>query len=225
MNSDEGTARKGGFVQTILGLGGLVLQQPTNITRIHRSVKPIIQTQIGGELHETKQIAYYGSGIGSANLQDKLEGGLTGEGESGVAEHIREAYSFIASNYTVESNDEIIIIGFSRGSFTARSVAAFINDIGLLTPKGMTLFYPIFEDWENQQKMLTTQSYKPSFPNYPFPGPRPSMYPDPTAYREKLVQLGYTRPNIRIKAVAVFDTVGKTNLEFEIQRGLEKLIL
>lgn len=36
-------------------------------------------------------------------------------------QNIREAYSFIATNY--EAGDEIILLGFSRGAFTARSVA------------------------------------------------------------------------------------------------------
>ena len=212
MNSNEGTARAGALSSTMLNLGGLVLQQPTNVTRICRSVKPTIQVQTGNESHEIKQITYYGSGVGTANVQDKLQAGLTGEGEAGVAEHIREAYQFICTNYSAESNDEIILIGFSRGAFTARSVASFINDIGLLTPLGLTYFYPIFEDWENQQRMLKPPAYKSSFPNYPFPEPRPHLYPDPTAYTQKLVQLGYTRPNIRVKTVAVFDTVGRIGL-------------
>lgn len=38
-----------------------------------------------------------------------------------VRKNIREAYSFIATNY--EPGDEIFLIGFSRGAFTARSVA------------------------------------------------------------------------------------------------------
>ena len=41
-------------------------------------------------------------------------------------QNIREAYSFIATNY--EAGDEIILIGFSRGAFTARSVAVRISD-------------------------------------------------------------------------------------------------
>lgn len=48
---------------------------------------------------------------------------------------VREAYSFLAANYC--SGDEIILIGFSRGAFTARSVAGLIKDIGLLTREGM----------------------------------------------------------------------------------------
>ena len=210
MNSDEGTARgDGGIVDSVLGLGGLILEQPTNVTRICRGIKTSARNNIEGS-QEIKQITYYQAGIGTGDILSKVQGGLTGEGEAGLAEHIREAYQFIAANYSSESNDEIILVGFSRGAFTARSVAAFINDVGLLTPKGLTFFYPIFEDWENQQKMLVPPPYKPSFPNYPFPGPRPHMFPDPTEYRNKLVQLGYTRANIRIKAVAVYDTVGKS---------------
>lgn len=34
---------------------------------------------------------------------------------------MREAYSFVAANY--EPGDEIILVGFSRGAFTARGVA------------------------------------------------------------------------------------------------------
>lgn len=35
--------------------------------------------------------------------------------------NIREAYSFVATNY--EPGDEIVLLGFSRGAFTARGVA------------------------------------------------------------------------------------------------------
>lgn len=45
--------------------------------------------------------------------------------------------------------DDIILTGFSRGAFTARSIADLIASIGLLTTGGMTWFYSIFEDYEN----------------------------------------------------------------------------
>lgn len=93
---------------------------------------------------------------------DTITGGLLGTGISEVrsvpgyvgicegltfAKNIREVYSFITANYT--PGDEIVLIGFSRGAFTARSVAGIINDIGLLTREGMSDFYPIFKDQEN----------------------------------------------------------------------------
>jgi uncharacterized protein (DUF2235 family) len=46
--------------------------------------------------------------------------------------------------------DEIVILGFSRGAFTAKAIASLISDVGLLTNIGMESFYGIFGDWMNQ---------------------------------------------------------------------------
>ena len=43
-----------------------------------------------------------------------------------------------------------MLLGFSRGAFTARSIAGLIDAIGVLTPVGMVDFLPIFKDWENE---------------------------------------------------------------------------
>jgi uncharacterized protein (DUF2235 family) len=176
-----------------------VLQPPTNVTRICRCLS---QEDNAGN----QQIAYYQSGIGTTDILDKVVGGVTG---LGLSEHIREAYHFIAQNYDQEAGDEICLVGFSRGSFTARSIASFISDLGLLTPAGMTFFYPIFQDWENQLKPL--KEWKPN-PNLPFKGPRPNLYSNAEAYVDQLVKLGYTRPNINIKVVACYDTVGSLGI-------------
>ena len=61
--------------------------------------------------------------------------------------------------------DEIFLIGFSRGAFTARSIGAMIASVGLLTTKGMDQFYPIFSDWENQVK---PDGWTSPFPIQPF---------------------------------------------------------
>lgn len=65
----------------------------------------------------------------------------------GLSEHIREAYYFLANNYS--PGDSIFLIGFSRGSFTARSVGGLIGNLGLLNKTGLPFFYEIFLDWEN----------------------------------------------------------------------------
>lgn len=64
----------------------------------------------------------------------------------GLAEHIREAYAFLANNYA--SGDLLYLIGFSRGAFTARSLGGLIGQLGLLNKRGMEHFYEIFQDWE-----------------------------------------------------------------------------
>jgi hypothetical protein len=177
-------------------VGELTLQPVSNVTRICRCV-----SQVGSD--NSQQITYYQSGIGTQNILSKIVGGATGVG---LSENIREAYEFLCANYNYDSGDEIFLIGFSRGAFTARSIAAFINDVGLLTPEGLKYFYPIFEDWENQLK----KGYVTHFPDYPFPGnpDRPNLFTNPKAYVDKLLSLKYTTPNVRIKAVAVYDTVG-----------------
>ncbi len=99
-----------------------------------------------------------------------------------VAKHIREAYAYIAANYV--DGDEIVLIGFSRGAFTARSVAGMIGDLGLLTRNGMEYFYPIFKDMENWQ----TADYKDPFPTKPFPD-KPRGEKAHVAYRQKLLEV------------------------------------
>jgi uncharacterized protein (DUF2235 family) len=103
------------------------------------------------------QITYYQAGVGTSyDLLDVYVGGATGEG---LDEHIREAYAFIVQNYI--EGDEIILIGFSRGAFTARSIAGLIDTVGLLTRGGMAHFYRIFKDYEN----MNIKNY-----NNPVPG-------------------------------------------------------
>lgn len=80
-----------------------------------------------------------------------------------ASQNIREAYSFITTNYV--AGDEIILIGFSRGAYTARAIAGLINDIGLLTRRGMAVFYAVFKDIQNSH----SRHYNDIFPNNPFP--------------------------------------------------------
>lgn len=111
-----------------------------------------------------------GTGIG---LYDRIVGGGTG---LGLSEHIREAYDFIVNNYV--AGDEIFLLGFSRGAFTARSISGLIGSIGILTKAGLPEFYEIFKDFENSRN----PNYRPAYPNVPFPN-KPNIR-DPTYRRE-----------------------------------------
>jgi hypothetical protein len=110
---------------------------------------------------------------------DVIGGGLLG---TGISENIREVYSFISANYT--PGDEIILIGFSRGAFTARSVSGMIRDIGLLTRKGMSSFYAIFKDQEN----FRNKGYHDIFPDVPFPD-KPTGPDAAHEYKRRLEQV------------------------------------
>lgn len=63
-----------------------------------------------------------------------------------LRQDIRELYHFICMNYV--DGDDIVLVGFSRGAFTARAVADMIASLGLLTHEGLDHFYAIFNDYQ-----------------------------------------------------------------------------
>ena len=123
---------------------GTVKSAPvSNIPRFGRAIEP--------DDNESKchQIVYYLSGIGSSSdntyLQKFKESGMG----VGLVENVRQAYGFLCNNY--DEGDEIYITGFSRGAFTARSVAGLVGKVGLLTKKGMAKFYEAFDFYEHPE--------------------------------------------------------------------------
>lgn len=48
----------------------------------------------------------------------------------GMASKIKEAYAFLVHHYN--RNDQVFLFGFSRGAFAVRSLAGFIDEVGLL---------------------------------------------------------------------------------------------
>jgi uncharacterized protein (DUF2235 family) len=93
------------------------------------------------------QIVFYHPGPGTeASWVAKKLGGLLG---LGVSQHIAEVYRFVCDNY--EPGDEIVLVGFSRGAFTARSVADMICNVGFLNGAGLDRLPDIFRDYETWQ--------------------------------------------------------------------------
>ncbi|KAK0632628.1 hypothetical protein B0T14DRAFT_39398 [Immersiella caudata] len=93
------------------------------------------------------QIVYYHSGVGTSTSKiAQYLGGIFG---MGVTQDIVESYRFICDNYN--PGDEIIIIGFSRGAFTARSVAGMVCALGFLNRSGLDSLPHIFHDYETWQ--------------------------------------------------------------------------
>lgn len=79
-----------------------------------------------------RQHVYYDEGVGTKRFQ-WLRGGALGYG---LDDNIVEAYQELVDQY--DDGDEIYIFGFSRGAFTARSLAGFVAKCGLLR-KGAAL--------------------------------------------------------------------------------------
>jgi uncharacterized protein (DUF2235 family) len=99
-------------------------QNITNVEKIARTVQS--DPSVTGGAY---QLVYYVSGVGAGSYAaDRLLGGAFG---FGLFHNVIASYRFLAQNY--EPGDEIFIIGFSRGAYTARSVAGMVGRVGLLT--------------------------------------------------------------------------------------------
>ncbi|KAL8713038.1 MAG: hypothetical protein Q9220_002898 [cf. Caloplaca sp. 1 TL-2023] len=184
----------GTWLDSTMGLMDKKLPIPSNVTRISHAIKAKSKDGV-------PQIVFYQPGVGSeGNIINKIIGGATAQGLSG---NIRETYSFLANNYS--NGDEIFLFGFSRGAFTARSVAGLIGGVGLLTKSGLPDLAEIFKDFQHRGD----PNYRPANPDRPFPR-KPSAN-DPR-YRTTLEQEGMTRLGIRIKAIGVWDTVGSLGI-------------
>ncbi|CAL3966601.1 unnamed protein product [Diplocarpon coronariae] len=188
------------------------VQIPTNVTRVIRALNHRDEDGVA-------QIAFYQRGLGTDNLEDKLVGGLTG---NDMAEHIREAYAFLANNFNPETQqelddtsrplDQVVLLGFSRGAYTARAIASLVSDVGLLTKLGMENFWAIFGDWmkqdvDGQQSLWFRATYPDLAREFEQARGRKIALTD-KEYRDTLIQNGLTRWGMPIRAVGVWDTVG-----------------
>jgi len=92
---------------------------PTNVLLTATCITPETANGI-------KQMIHYAKGVGT-NTGEKVRGALFGYG---LYKNIRQAYEFLIFNY--DPGDEVFVVGFSRGAFTARSFVGFVKHVGIL---------------------------------------------------------------------------------------------
>ena len=97
---------------------------PTNVARLARSVAP--QTAAGPDSVRSQQFVYYDDGVGVGegvlNAATRVIGGGLGKG---LDDKILHAYQALCLNFS--PGDRIFIFGFSRGAYTARSLAGMLR--------------------------------------------------------------------------------------------------
>ncbi|MGD0813575.1 MAG: DUF2235 domain-containing protein [Verrucomicrobiota bacterium] len=94
---------------------------PPNDTNVYKLFKATLIT--------SNQVVFYDDGVGSDGTPlEKLAGAAIGEG---IFQKIRDGYTKTAHVY--DQGDDIFIFGFSRGAYTARSLAGMIAICGLPT--------------------------------------------------------------------------------------------
>ncbi len=101
---------------------------PNNVIKFARSVKYAADDQ-------TPQIVFYLPGYGTEE-EDNLDNLIKRLGEGafgwGIDRIIQEAYRFLCMNYNIDAQDEIYLMGFSRGAYIVRSLVGMIHKCGLL---------------------------------------------------------------------------------------------
>ncbi|KAH7394879.1 hypothetical protein DE146DRAFT_764489 [Phaeosphaeria sp. MPI-PUGE-AT-0046c] len=114
----------------------------TNVARFSRCIEERTQDGI-------LQIVYYHTGVGAGT--SKISNSIDGAVGRGLGANVRNAYNFICQNFNhKDCNDEIILVGFSRGAFTVRCVASLIDSVGILTKRGLSRLYEVYGLWKKQ---------------------------------------------------------------------------
>lgn len=148
----------------------------------------------------TVQERCYIKGVGTGPF-DRIRGGLFGHGLEKV---IRRAYRHIAQHHRSD-DDRIYLIGYSRGAFTARSLAGMIAKCGLLDPDDMSS-EKVFERYRDTGA----------------PGLR-EMQTGELAARTDEDRLVLERSRlVRIRFIGVFDTVGSLGIPAGLGRFLTR---
>lgn len=136
-----------------------------------------------------EQKIFYSAGVGTKK-GEKFTGGAFG---IGINEEVIAAYEWLIENY--EDGNRIFIFGFSRGAFTARSLAGFISTCGLLKAGSPVSLNQLYERYRkgNATSILTLQ------------------HKDTGLSQEDLWLKEYSRP-IPVWFQGVWDTVGKLGM-------------
>ena len=153
-------------------------QVETNVCRFYKSVKD--QAADGA-----RQVKWYDEGVGS-KWYNKYIGGAIG---TGLEINIVQGYEFLAKEY--QEGDEVNILGFSRGAYTARSLVGLIRNCGLIYPKHLTLRVPmaygIYRTRDDNADSFTAKIFRSTFSR-----------------------------EIKIKLLGVWDTVGALGIPVDV---------
>jgi uncharacterized protein (DUF2235 family) len=161
----------------------------TNIEKIARTVQ-----LEPARAHGVQQMVLYLPGVGTAGYQtDKILGGAFG---LGLFHHVVNAYRFLSINY--QDGDEIYIFGFSRGAYTARSLAGMVGKVGLLTREAMI------------RGLLHEAGLRY---RHPPDEPWPQEWDSSEEFRAR-----HCHPDVPIRFLGVFDTVGALGVPGALSR-------
>lgn len=123
------------------GTGNEIEKNESNVLRLYKC------------LNRTEdQLVYYHPGVGTLDTRPFSRIFLTKPKQVlgliaglGLETNVLRAYQFLCENY--REGDRLYFFGYSRGAYTARALAGFINDFGLVSPQEFHLIAPVFRAW------------------------------------------------------------------------------
>ena len=178
----DGTWNTPGDRTNVRRLYDLTASHAAHIQHASRK-RPLLETQN----KTSDQIKYYHPGVGTT-WGSRILGGMFGHG---ISQHIRDGLLWLACNYS--PGDQIFILGFSRGAYTARSLVGLIRKCGI----------PVGHDYESAVTQgLVDTAYK--------------IYRDRQWGVDALpgdsFKATYSYPDAPVHFVGVWDTVGALGL-------------
>jgi uncharacterized protein (DUF2235 family) len=136
-----------------------------------------------------EQVTWYNQGVGT-HWFDRVAGGAFG---AGLDLHIIQGYQHLAELY--EDGDEVYVVGFSRGAYTARSLVGMVRNCGLVGARlaswGAPVAYGIYRTREDGPDSRTAIAFRSHFAR-----------------------------EIRIRFLGVWDTVGAMGIPLRVLQGL-----
>src|SRR5271165_173328 len=135
---------------------GSVSTGDTNVYKLYKAL-PTTATQC----------PRYDDGVGATgSIFDELLGGAFGEG---LFAKIKEGYTKIAHDYL--DGDQVFLFGFSRGAYTARSVAGMLACCGLPTNLTQQAIDDAFDTYrqlpQSQERAAAKAALKTNYGNRP----------------------------------------------------------
>jgi uncharacterized protein (DUF2235 family) len=173
---------------------------PTNVVKLSLAAR--LQAR-DGTVQQVFYVEGVGTGRGSTGLARWLDRKVGGAFGLGLNLNLEEAYRNLTFAY--EPGDEIYLFGFSRGAFTARSLAGFIRSAGI-PPRGNVASIPKALERYRSRYASTHPDHERSFEFRLSYAPWVVTSPSEAAWRkENGHPEGYP---LKIAYVGVWDTVG-----------------
>lgn len=194
MDRFDARAARGRGKRIVICLDGTwnKVKQPDEVTNVVKFAQSVVPVAEGG----VHQIVYYNSGVGTGGPIDRLLGGVLGVG---VRSNVHRAYAFLTLNY--QPGDEIFVLGFSRGAFTARAVVAMIGLVGILRREEFERFE---EAWRYYRTPPDERRNRPQAHGAGGPGEASGQKPPAAEPPEK----AWFHAPVSVRALGVWDTVG-----------------